>query len=392
MFFPINTDAPLYHRPIGTVGLIAANCITFAITKGGYAPEGWILTFGQGLHPLEWLSSAFLHFGFLHLIGNMVFLWSYGLIIEGKIGTLPFAGLYFALCLIDGFTTQTLMLGAEPVGGAGGASGVIFALMSIALVWAPLNNFDVVWFFWFGFIARAGCTEASVIVLSCFYLGLNLLWATVWGFSMSSELLHLIGAAIGLPIGMAFILLKGVDCENWDIISVWQGKHLRPLGDRGTGTNVVQTPAVMFSDLNRRKRIPSRVLEKKLHDLIDRHAYEGAYNVYKELHESRGVRHRLDLDRLQQLIEGLRRLQLYKEAATLLERDLLPRHLEDDILPRLILAGLCVKQLTRPKAALRALEPLSDAEMSDADRDLYQKIKRAADSMIEEGVVELALD
>ena len=145
MFFPINTDAPLYHRPIGTIGLIVANWITYALTNGGHAHEGWILTFGQGMHPLEWVSSAFLHFGIMHLLGNMLFLWSYGLIIEGKIGTFWFLLTYFAMCLIHGAIVQSVMLWADPVGGAGGASGVIFAMLAIVLVWAPLNTFDVVW-------------------------------------------------------------------------------------------------------------------------------------------------------------------------------------------------------------------------------------------------------
>lgn len=74
MFLPISSDAPLYYRPIGTILLILANCIVFGITAGGDVSQGWILRFGDGLHPTEWVTSAFLHFGATHLIGNMIFL------------------------------------------------------------------------------------------------------------------------------------------------------------------------------------------------------------------------------------------------------------------------------------------------------------------------------
>ncbi|MCA8996930.1 MAG: rhomboid family intramembrane serine protease [Planctomycetaceae bacterium] len=393
MFFPINTDAPLYHRPIGTIGLIVANWITYALTNGGHAHEGWILTFGQGMHPLEWVSSAFLHFGIMHLLGNMLFLWSYGLIIEGKIGTFWFLLTYFAMCLIHGAIVQSVMLWADPVGGAGGASGVIFAMLAIALVWAPLNTFDVVWFFWFGFIARAGRTEASVITLSCFYLALNLFWATIWASFfesvMSSEFLHLTGAMVGFPIAFAFLAFGWVDCENWDLISVWKGKH------RGLDSTLKMKDWKTSSSADEiaiPKRTPAKKLLRKLEDLIDRRAFEGAYRVYRVWSETRATGSDLDVRRLQKLIEGLRKIRMYKEAAVLIENDLLQRPLNNDVRPRLMLAGICVKELTRPKAALRTLEPIDESRLPDEEQKLVLRIRAAANAMIEDGVVELSLD
>ena len=136
-FIPYSTDAPLYYRPFVTIALIAANVAAFVMTRMGEAADGWLLQFGQGLHPTEWFASAFLHFGVPHLLGNMLFLWTFGLIVEGKLGWWRFLLLYLLLCGLDGAVTQTVMLsydGDSP--GAGGASGVIFALMAIALFWA----------------------------------------------------------------------------------------------------------------------------------------------------------------------------------------------------------------------------------------------------------------
>ncbi len=93
---PLNTDAPIYHWPWMALVLIAANVATFFLTGGGRETDGWLLQFGHSLHPIEWVAYNFLHFGWLHLIGNMGFLWGFGLIVEGKLGWWRFLLLYLA--------------------------------------------------------------------------------------------------------------------------------------------------------------------------------------------------------------------------------------------------------------------------------------------------------
>lgn len=71
---PINTDAPLYHFPCATIGLMLVNIICFVATGSGMndrLQEPWLLQYGDGLNPLEWIPAAFAHGGFVHLIGNM---------------------------------------------------------------------------------------------------------------------------------------------------------------------------------------------------------------------------------------------------------------------------------------------------------------------------------
>ena len=76
VLFPYSTDAPLYHWPIATVLLIAINVAAFC-GQMSTADQGaaYILEFGNGLHPVEWITSNFLHASLSHLAGNMVFLW-----------------------------------------------------------------------------------------------------------------------------------------------------------------------------------------------------------------------------------------------------------------------------------------------------------------------------
>lgn len=76
MLIPYATDAPVYHWPYATVGLIAANVVAlYGAHVGPLGPvDAWMLSYGDGVHPGQWVSSMFMHGDFMHLIGNMVFL------------------------------------------------------------------------------------------------------------------------------------------------------------------------------------------------------------------------------------------------------------------------------------------------------------------------------
>ena len=114
MFLPYSTDAPIYYFPWMTIVLIVVNGITFAITMMGLQSEGWLLTFGDGLHPVQWVAYNFLHFGPFHLIGNMFFLWAFGIVVEGKLGWWKFLALYLGIGVLGGILIQTAMLGHVP--------------------------------------------------------------------------------------------------------------------------------------------------------------------------------------------------------------------------------------------------------------------------------------
>ena len=114
--FIYGTDAPIYHYPIVTTVMLVINvCIHFLVSDGDPRPAPWILSFGDGLHPLQWVTHNFLHIRWLHLIGNMLFLFPFGLIIEGKIGWWRMLILYMAIGTFQGFTQQAIMLPSDPV-------------------------------------------------------------------------------------------------------------------------------------------------------------------------------------------------------------------------------------------------------------------------------------
>lgn len=128
-----------------TAVLIALNVIVFLaeLVTGGASSgvssqiTGSVLQHGVFFGPLvadgEWwriVSSGFLHLGFLHIGMNMLLLFFLGRVLEGSIGSVRFAAIYFA-SLVAGSLGSLLL---EPTVAAAGASGAVFGLMGAALV------------------------------------------------------------------------------------------------------------------------------------------------------------------------------------------------------------------------------------------------------------------
>jgi len=127
-FFPYSTDAPIYYWPITTVCIIVANILVFLFELYDFEQAQWLmLEVGHGLHPVQWLTCHFMHAGFMHLIGNMISLWAFGLVIEGKLGPWKTLLVYLGIGVVHGAFVQIAMLGHEP-NYCLGASAVIYGL------------------------------------------------------------------------------------------------------------------------------------------------------------------------------------------------------------------------------------------------------------------------
>jgi membrane associated rhomboid family serine protease len=152
--FPIRDDNPHFTTPYVTYGLIAANVVSWALLQGlgsepalsasvcnlglipadvlGNAPAGasvplgpgtsCVLQGGGGWHTV--ITSMFMHGGWMHLIGNMWFLWIFGNNVEDAMGHLRFV-VFYLLCGVAAAALQTAVDPAStiPMVGASGAIG-----------------------------------------------------------------------------------------------------------------------------------------------------------------------------------------------------------------------------------------------------------------------------
>ena len=96
VLIPYQTDAPVYHWPIATVGTIVVNVLIcfYVLTRPEETADAiyavGMLRYGWWL-PWQWVTSNYLH-DVMQLFGTMVFLWSFGLIVEGKVTHDEFSG------------------------------------------------------------------------------------------------------------------------------------------------------------------------------------------------------------------------------------------------------------------------------------------------------------
>ena len=219
MLIPWNTDVPIYHFPFVTIALIVINSCAFFVTLQIEEPELWMLAFGDGLHPVQWVSSAFMHADIMHLVGNMIFLWGFGLVIEGKLGWWCFALVYLGLATIESAIVQACM--QHQPGYALGASAAINGLLAMSLIWAPRNEINCIGIFGF----RIMHLDIPILVFVSLYVGWELVEAWLGDFAISSPMLHLAGALPGFALGIVLLKLGAVDCENWDIFAVIDGRE-----------------------------------------------------------------------------------------------------------------------------------------------------------------------
>jgi membrane associated rhomboid family serine protease len=74
------------------------------------------------------ITHQFLHGGWLHVLGNMLYLWIFGDRVEDAMGSVPFLGFY-VLCGIIAAVGQGLVAPAPMVGASGAISGVLGAYL-----------------------------------------------------------------------------------------------------------------------------------------------------------------------------------------------------------------------------------------------------------------------
>jgi membrane associated rhomboid family serine protease len=132
---PLKDDNPRLLRPFVTIALIVINIVVFyyEITLGfnpvfeRYALYSTRIVAGQNLETL--LTSMFLHGGFMHLLGNMLYMWIFGDNVEGYLGHTRFLMFYF-LCGLCAAFAHIFLAGVSDVpmvGASGAISGVLGA-------------------------------------------------------------------------------------------------------------------------------------------------------------------------------------------------------------------------------------------------------------------------
>jgi membrane associated rhomboid family serine protease len=154
MFLPLHDSVPLRYlkAPTATYGLIATMVLIYAATSLDFPVESDIVFAGLGMVPaqlfgeqvlpdglplvpsaLTLVTSIAIHASFLHLAGNMLFLWVFGDNVEDAMGHLRFV-LFFIACGVVASVIYAVLASdtTRPLVGASGAvSGVMGAYLML---------------------------------------------------------------------------------------------------------------------------------------------------------------------------------------------------------------------------------------------------------------------
>jgi len=142
---PLRSSERVYSRPVVTGSLIALNTIIFLYqnTLSYYRLDQFVNSWGivpDDLHVVSLLTSMFLHGGWLHLLGNMLFLWVFGRNTEDLIG----GGRFLVFYLLCGLVAGVVQVIANPYARVPtiGASGAIAGVMGAYLIKFPRSQID----------------------------------------------------------------------------------------------------------------------------------------------------------------------------------------------------------------------------------------------------------
>jgi len=195
----LGAEAPL-ARSVCELGLIPGELLgrVAAGTRVEIGPNATCVL-GDGESWYTPLTSMFMHGSWMHIIGNMWFLWVFGDNIEAAMGRVRYVLFY----LLSGFAAAAAQVLADPSSAVPmvGASGAIGGVMGAYAVLYPRARIDVLFFF--GFFVRV--LPMSAIFMLGYWFLIQLLsgtlgdgvggvafWAHVGGFAA--------GAALALPL------------------------------------------------------------------------------------------------------------------------------------------------------------------------------------------------
>jgi len=152
--FPIRDTQPSYSKPVVTVFLIVINLLVFLyeFSLDGYSQNEFVATYAlvpEHFQFINILTSMFLHGGWMHVLGNMWFLWIFGDNIEDILGHSKYL-MFYLLCGVIAALTQVFFNYGSRVPMVG-ASGAIAGVMGAYMVKFPhsriLSLITVIFFF-----------------------------------------------------------------------------------------------------------------------------------------------------------------------------------------------------------------------------------------------------
>ena len=230
---PIGTSVQLRRRPTANYILIFLNFVVFLIPlvvkatgQSEAAQRAHDLLYSYMLHSshprlYEFITSAFLHAGWMHILGNMIFLLIFGNNVNDRLGNTGYLLLYLGGAIFSGI--GHVLVSNSPVLGA---SGAVAAITGAYMVLFPKTEIRVLWMF---ILITTFEVPAFYFVLVKLIIIDNIIAPELPGSAGNvAHSAHLAGYFFGIAIPMALLALKMLPHSHFDLWAVckrWQRRQ-----------------------------------------------------------------------------------------------------------------------------------------------------------------------
>jgi membrane associated rhomboid family serine protease len=214
-YVPVGIDAGRRRFPVVTALCAVACTVFFALVK--YFPHatgidfyGWIYFPGHSA-PLSVVSAAFLHFGWVHLIGNLTYLILFGMYLEDRMGSLLFLLLFIGSAVFGNWAQGYYNLLVLDVNtGIIGASGAVSGILGAFLIRLYRSRVRIAWWVFAPLLAytRAGRSDVPAVFAVALWVLLQVVRSLLQFEGASANVAHMTHIA-GFAFGIVFALATG---------------------------------------------------------------------------------------------------------------------------------------------------------------------------------------
>ena len=235
MLLPYQTAVPMERYPWANIGVV---CLTACVSVCGFVDSSLVerLTLGQRDIPAwvrdapiaHWIQNdharypvvfsahgyvthGLVHGGFIHLVGNMLFLFVFGNAVNAKLGHVYYLLTYAAL-LVAAAGIHVWLVGQPAVG----ASGAIYGILGLFLVFFPGNDVRCFWFAFYRLYDHSGTFDVSAIWIILYWVVINVVLLVLEVAGGVGVEAHLGGFACGLTTGLSLAGSGLVTSTAWE--------------------------------------------------------------------------------------------------------------------------------------------------------------------------------
>jgi membrane associated rhomboid family serine protease len=224
MTMPYRMETAYTRIPYSNIVLVAIISLVYFLIAFEAVPEEDAAEFILRDWSLpQMIGSTFLHGGFFHLLGNMIFLWVFGNVVCGTVGNIYFPFLYLFLGVAASATH--LAFDGHP---ALGASGAINGIVGMSLILFPVNRLKCWYVFSLPFIGimwKSGTFTVRAYWMIFAWAVFDILGVMLGGGN-TAYWAHIGGFATGLIVASCLILFNVVETYDPTFFDVLAGRPL----------------------------------------------------------------------------------------------------------------------------------------------------------------------